>query len=180
FSSGTRCTQLRHVLKADRHQPKSELCFGSLRLCTCALGWPWVYSLQGDGAAACAPWCGAAPRRNAKATTCDMKDTPMKTYYTVGLSLLTGIGVGAIAVQTLHAQAKPPVYRIAEIEITNMEAYTKEFAPKAQAALKAAGGRFLAAGQNVTALEGEPPKSRVTIQVWDSLEKMQAAYSSPE
>jgi len=104
----------------------------------------------------------------------------MKTYYTVGLSLLTGIGVGAIAVQTLHAQAKPPVYRIAEIEITNMEAYTKEFAPKAQAALKAAGGRFLAAGQNVTALEGEPPKSRVTIQVWDSLEKMQAAYTSPE
>jgi hypothetical protein len=71
----------------------------------------------------------------------------------------------------LHAQAKPPVYRISEIEITNVDAYTKEFAPKAQAALKSAGGRFLAAGQNVTALEGEPPKTRVTIQVWDSLEK---------
>jgi hypothetical protein len=67
----------------------------------------------------------------------------MKTYYAVGLSMLTGIGVGAIAVETLNAQAKPPVYRIAEIEITNVEAYTKEFAPKAQAALKAAGGVFL-------------------------------------
>jgi len=51
---------------------------------------------------------------------------------------------------------------------------------KAQAALKSAGGRFLAAGQNVTALEGEPPKTRVTIQVWESLEKMQAAYNSAE
>jgi len=104
----------------------------------------------------------------------------MKTHFVVGLSMLAGIGVGAVAVQTLHAQAKPPVYRVSEIAITDVEAYTKEFAPKAQAALKAAGGRFLAAGQNVTALEGDPPKTRVTIQVWDSLEKMKAAYDSAE
>ena len=104
----------------------------------------------------------------------------MKTHFVVGLSMLAGIGVGAVAVQTLHAQAKPPVYRVSEIAITDVDAYTKEFAPKAQAALKAAGGRFLAAGQNVTALEGDPPKTRVTIQVWDSLEKMKAAYDSAE
>mgnify|MGYP003346869972 CR=1 FL=1 len=48
-------------------------------------------------------------------------------------------------------------------------------APKAQAIFKAAGAKFLAAGQNVTALEGEPPKKRVTIQVYDSLEKLLAA-----
>jgi uncharacterized protein (DUF1330 family) len=104
----------------------------------------------------------------------------MKAYYTVGLSMLAGIGVGAVAVQTLHAQAPPPIYRIAEIEITNVDAYTKEFAPKAQAALKGAGGKFLAAGQKVTALEGDPPKTRVTIQVWESLDKMKAAYDSAE
>ena len=96
----------------------------------------------------------------------------MKTYFTVGLSMLAGIGVGAIAVQTLHAQGKAPIYRVAEIEITNVDAYTKEFAPKAQAALKGAGGKFLAAGQKITALEGDPPKTRVTIQVWDSMEQM--------
>lgn len=104
----------------------------------------------------------------------------MQAKYTVSLAMLAGIGIGAAAVQTLHAQAKPPIYRIAEIEISNVEAYTKEFAPKAQAALKGAGGRFLAAGQNVTALEGDPPKTRVTIQVWDSVEKMQAAFNSAE
>ena len=102
----------------------------------------------------------------------------MKTHYTVGLSLLAGVGMGVVAVQTLHAQGKPPIYRISEIEITNVDAYTKEFAPKAQAALKGAGGKFLAAGQKVTALEGDPPKTRITIQVWDSMEQMQAAYSS--
>ena len=32
----------------------------------------------------------------------------------------------------------------------------------------------------VTALEGDPPKMRVTIQVWDSMEKMKAAYESAE
>ena len=104
----------------------------------------------------------------------------MQAKYKVSLAVLAGIGIGAAAVQTLHAQAKPPIYRIAEIEISNVEAYTKEFAPKAQAALKGAGGRFLAAGQNVTALEGDPPKTRVTIQVWDSVEKMQAAFNSAE
>ncbi len=104
----------------------------------------------------------------------------MKPRFSRLLTLLAGIGIGAVAVHTLHAQTKPPVYRIAEIDVSNVEAYTKEFAPKAQAALKSAGGRFLAAGQNVTALEGEPPKTRVTLQVWDSLEKMQAAYNSAE
>ena len=100
----------------------------------------------------------------------------MKAQYSVPLAMLAGIGVGAVAVQTLHAQATPLIYRIAEIQITDVDAYTKEFAPKAQAALKGAGGKFLAAGQKVTALEGDPPKTRVTIQVWDSMEKMKAAY----
>jgi len=104
----------------------------------------------------------------------------MKTYHTVTLAMLAGFGLGVAAVQTIHAQATPPIYRIAEIEITDVDAYTKEFAPKAQAALKGAGGKFLAAGQKVTALEGAPPKTRVTIQVWDSLEKMKAAYESAE
>jgi len=104
----------------------------------------------------------------------------MKTYYKVTLAMLAGIGIGAAAVHTLHAQAKPPVYFIAEIDVTNLEAYTKEYAPKAQATIKAAGGRLLAAGQKITVFEGEPPKPRVAVQVWDSLEKIQAWRNSAE
>jgi uncharacterized protein (DUF1330 family) len=98
----------------------------------------------------------------------------------VALAVAVGFGLGAVTVQSLHAQAKPPVYFIAEIEVTNLDAYTKEYAPKAQALIRKMGGRLLAAGQKVTAFEGQPPKQRVAVQVWDSLEKIQAWRNSAE
>jgi len=104
----------------------------------------------------------------------------MKTRYTVALAVAMGFGLGAVAVQGLHAQAKPPIYYIAEIDVANVDAYTKEYAPKAQALIKASGGRLLAAGQKVTAIEGAPPKPRVAVQVWDSMEKIQAWRNSAE
>jgi uncharacterized protein (DUF1330 family) len=107
-----------------------------------------------------------------------MREKVMKTHTTVTLAMLTGFGLGAVAVQGLHAQAKPPVYQVNEIEVLNPEAYSKDYLPKAQAAIKAAGGKFLAAGGKTTTIEGEPPKSRVVIQQWDSLEKIQAYRNS--
>jgi uncharacterized protein (DUF1330 family) len=104
----------------------------------------------------------------------------MKTKYAVQLAVIVGFGLGAVAIEGLHAQAKPPVYTVTEVDVTNLDAYTKEYAPKAQALIKKSGGRFLAVGQNVTALEGAPPKKRVAIQVWDSLEKIQAWSNSTE
>ena len=104
----------------------------------------------------------------------------MNTRYAVALSLLAGATLGAAAIQGLHAQATPPVYVIAEIDVSNVDAYTKEYAPKAQALIKSMGGRFLAAGQKVTSLQGEPPKTRVVVQVWPSMEKVQAWYQSEE
>ena len=102
----------------------------------------------------------------------------MKTHYTVTLAVLAGFGLGAVAVQGLHAQAKPPVYQVVEIDVLDKEAYSKDYIPKAQAAIKAAGGKYLAAGGKTTTIEGEPPKSRVVIQQWDSLEKVQAYRNS--
>ena len=104
----------------------------------------------------------------------------MKTRYAVALAVVVGFGLGAVAVQGLHAQAKPPIYYIAEIDVKNVDAYTKEYVPKAQALIKASGGRFLAAGQKVTAIEGAPPKPRVAVQVWDSMEKIRAWRDSAE
>ena len=88
----------------------------------------------------------------------------MKTHYAITLAMLAGFGLGTIAVQGLHAQAKPPVYQVTEIEILNPEAYSKDYVPKARAAIQAAGGKFLAVGGKTTALDGEPPKSRIVIQ----------------
>jgi uncharacterized protein DUF1330 len=52
------------------------------------------------------------------------------------------------------------------------------YAPRAKAANKAAGGKFRAARGRTIPIEGEPPKSRVVIQPWDSLEKIQAYHNS--
>ena len=97
----------------------------------------------------------------------------MNRYFTVGLAMLAGVGLGAAAVQGLHAQGKPPVYLVTEIDVTNVDAYVKEYAPLAQASIKKAGGRLLAASLKVSPIEGTPPK-RVAIQVWDSLDQIQA------
>ena len=53
----------------------------------------------------------------------------MKTKSAVALAMVAGFGLGAIAVQGLHAQAKPPVYTVTEITVTDLDAYTKEYAP---------------------------------------------------
>jgi len=109
----------------------------------------------------------------------------MRSDYKIAVAVTAGIAIGALAVQGLHAQAKPPVYFVAEIDVTNPDAYAKEYAPKAQAIIKAAGGRFLAIGGSaattgtVTAFDGNAPK-RVVVQVWDSMEKIQAWRANPE
>ena len=109
----------------------------------------------------------------------------MRSNYKVAVAVTAGVAIGALAVQGLHAQAKPPVYFVAEIDVTNPDAYAKEYAPKAQAIIRAAGGRFLAIGGSaattgtVTAFDGDAPK-RVVVQVWDSMEKIRAWRANPE
>ena len=110
----------------------------------------------------------------------------MKTYLTVSAALLAGMAIGGFAVQGLQAQGKAPVYLVTEIDVTNPEAYGKEFAPKAQATIRASGAKFVliggAGGANakpITAIEGTPPK-RVAIQQWESLEALNKWYTSAD
>jgi uncharacterized protein (DUF1330 family) len=98
------------------------------------------------------------------------------------VAVVAGFALGAAVVQGLHAQAKakPPVYVVAEIDVTDLDGYVKEFAPKAQALIKRSGATLLAAGQNVTSFEGQPPAKRVAIQRWESLEQYKAYRNSAE
>ena len=97
----------------------------------------------------------------------------MKPLFIIAFALLTGVAIGAFSVQGLHAQSKPPAFVVTEIEITNLDAYQKEYVPLAQASIKAAGGHLLAAGQKIIAFEGAPPQTRVSINQFDSLEATQ-------
>src|SRR5208282_2750088 len=103
----------------------------------------------------------------------------MNPKYKMTIAALIGAAVGAVAVQGLHAQAKPPVYTVTEIDVTNVDAYMKEYVPVVQPIIKKSGGKLLAASLKVTALEGTAPK-RVAINQWESLEKAQALYNSAE
>ena len=95
----------------------------------------------------------------------------MKTHSTVALSILAGAAVGAAAVQTLHAQAKPPAYVVAEIEVTDPVGY-KAYIDGVGPLIESMGGKFLARGGRVEPIAGVPPKSRVAIYTFPSMEKM--------
>jgi uncharacterized protein (DUF1330 family) len=104
----------------------------------------------------------------------------MNTRYSSALSLVVGIAIGATAVEGLRAQVTPSAYTVTETDISNMDAYKKEYVPLVQASIKAAGGHLVAAGENIVLLDGEPPKTRITINQFDSLEKVQAWRNSAQ
>jgi len=54
--------------------------------------------------------------------------------------MLASAALGGFGVQELRAQAKPPVYFIGEIDVTNPDGYAKEYLPKAREIIKAHGG----------------------------------------
>jgi uncharacterized protein (DUF1330 family) len=76
------------------------------------------------------------------------------------------------------AAGTKPYFTIAEIDVTNNDAYMKEFQPKAAKLVADKGGKLIAAG-NPVALEGAAPK-RLAIQQWESMEKAKAWHSSKE
>ncbi len=103
----------------------------------------------------------------------------MNTNYKIALAVVAGAALGAAAMQGLHAQAKPPVYTVTEIDVHNVDAYMKEYVPVVQPLIKKGGGTLLAASLKVTAMLGTAPK-RVAINRWDSFEAAEALYTSPE
>ena len=103
----------------------------------------------------------------------------MKARSTVTVSMLAGIALGAAAIQTLHAQAKPPVYMIAINEVSNQEGYTKEYVPPAQKSVKDHGGVYVAAGPGAQ-VTGNLPNGPVVILRWESMEALQSWHNSPE
>ena len=102
----------------------------------------------------------------------------MKRHITVGLAMVASAALGAAAVQTLHAQVKPPAYNIAEITIKDQDGYNKEYLPLITKALTEAGGKFLVRGGKTISYEGAAPAPRVIVIQFENLDKLQALYNS--
>jgi uncharacterized protein (DUF1330 family) len=103
----------------------------------------------------------------------------VKIQYTVGASMLAGMALGGGAIETLHAQAKPPVYAIALNEVTSQDGYTKEYLPKGRAAILAHGGVYVAAGSG-TMITGTLPKDRVVVLRFESLDAVKNWFNSSD
>jgi uncharacterized protein (DUF1330 family) len=97
--------------------------------------------------------------------------------------MLAGVALGAIAIQGLHAQAKPPVYVIIDVDaVTDAvgnAANTGRTNEAASAVFKDTGGRYLVRSNKITALDGNPP-NRFIIAAFESVERAQAWFNSPD
>ena len=102
----------------------------------------------------------------------------MKIQYALTLALLTGVGIGAAAIQGLHAQVKPVAYVIAEIDVSNQEGYAKEYLPPSSKALLDNGAKYLARGSKTESFKGDLPK-RIVLFSFENLDAAKAAFTSP-
>jgi uncharacterized protein (DUF1330 family) len=99
----------------------------------------------------------------------------MKVHYKVALGMLAAFGLGAVAVQGLHAQAKPPTYVVIDIgDVTDPEGFKAVTTSPAAgpARLTELGGRYVIRTETTAALDGTPPK-RFVLLAFDTKDKAQ-------
>jgi uncharacterized protein (DUF1330 family) len=105
----------------------------------------------------------------------------MKPSYKIAAATLAGVALGALAVQGLHAQAKPPAVVVVDIsDVTDPEAFKAVTQrPTASTATVVHGGHYITRTDKITSLDGPPPKRFIIIS-FDSLEKARAWHNSPD
>ena len=102
----------------------------------------------------------------------------MKTRSVIALSLLAGAALGAAAIQTLRAQAQPPVYVVNEIDVTDTGGFQKYADAQAKLIERLGGHYIIRGGKVVSVLDGDAPK-RFTIYVFDNEAKLQEWRNDP-
>jgi uncharacterized protein (DUF1330 family) len=109
----------------------------------------------------------------------------MKTQYTVALSMLAGVVLGAVSVGGLYAQGKAPgAYAIVTYtDIPDPAGYKANVLDKSPAIIEKNGGHLLVATNDITVFsEGTPPfpLKRIGIIGFDSIEQAKEWYASPD
>jgi uncharacterized protein (DUF1330 family) len=105
----------------------------------------------------------------------------MKSNCKLAIALIAGTAIGGAAIQSLHAQAKPPVYVVIDIaEVTDAQANkVNTDRPVSATPTVMQGGRYITRTDKITALDGTPPK-RMVIIAFDSVEKAKAWNDSAD
>ena len=104
----------------------------------------------------------------------------MKRSLALVIATVAGMSFGGLAVHTLHAQTKAPLYYVGKVDVTDDAGYQKDFVPQATKQIQTGGGKFLARGGATTSLLGDPVKKRVVIQQWESMEQFKKHWDNDE
>ena len=97
----------------------------------------------------------------------------MRSRYALALAMLSGFGLGAFAVQALHAQGTAAgAYAIVDITQINDPQTFKTLLSKEPQAVAAFGGRFVTRTNDITGLDGVAPL-RFVIIAFDNVQKAQ-------
>src|SRR6516225_483678 len=80
------------------------------------------------------------------------------------IAVVASFMLGAGAIQALHAQAKPPAYVVAEVNVKDRAGYEENFLNSTKTDISQHGGKYLAGGYDKTlSLVGAEPPNRVLI-----------------
>ena len=108
----------------------------------------------------------------------------MKVNYKIAAALIGSFALGVGAATVLHAQAKPPAYLLAEVDVKDQDGFHKSFLSKVQADMKEFGAKYLGGGYNqAIGLRGTPPDNRVVLLQFtdmDALKKFYQKAKAPE
>jgi uncharacterized protein (DUF1330 family) len=89
----------------------------------------------------------------------------MNRSIALGLAMLAGAALGAIVTGALHAQGRPPgAFAVIDVsEIIDPDVLNKQIFPKETPSLVPFGGQYVMRTQNVTGIDGTPPKRFIVI-----------------
>lgn len=95
-------------------------------------------------------------------------------------ALLVSLCIAAVGVDAFAADARTPKgYAIAEISVTDAEAY-KPYVAAVSPMVEKFGGKYLIRGGDAVAVEGEAPAGRLVVLEFPSLDAARAFYDSDE
>jgi uncharacterized protein (DUF1330 family) len=81
----------------------------------------------------------------------------MKSNYKIVAAVIGSFVLGVGAASVLHAQARPPAFVWAEVDIKDRLGYFDKFAPQALANIRESGGHFLADSINPDSIHHDDP-----------------------
>ncbi len=102
----------------------------------------------------------------------------MKANIKLALALVAGIAAGGGALQAIHAQGSQPTYVVVNISaVSDPEGFKAVPAMATPAWVASFGGKYIVRSENITAVNGTPPKRFIVIE-FDTLEHAKAWRAS--